>query len=349
MLATFSLLLVLATLLYIFVILADPYDNLPISPNIDRVPVSKLQRLFHPALARKTEFDSAVIGNSNIRLLKPQQLNTIFDAQFVNLGMDAASPWEQQQILNVFIANHESINNVIFGLDYLWCYDKFANKKFVAGRQARDFPEWMYDEKPYNNFPPLNLTVLEHSWLQILSSVGLRPSEYGRDGYHEFTGPMEDYKLAKARINIYGSSKPKPFKTVKKPVKKSRKQRAKLPFVALNRLDQMLAALPATANKVIIFSPYHAYFQSPARSHNGIVWQECKKRTAALASKYPNSYVLDFMIKSPITREDSNYWDVKHYTVAVAQELGIIIGDAVNKGVKNPNYRMLYPQQINPQ
>jgi hypothetical protein len=186
--------------------------------------------------------------------------------------------------------------------------------------------------------------IIEKRLIKLRESVFGDKSEYGIDGYHEFTGPMEDYDLDKARENVYGSVKPKPYKIANQPFVMTKKQREQLPFGTLDKLDTMLSKLPVTTQKIIIFSPYHAYYQSPTRSRNGIVWQECKKRTATLASKYQNTYVLDFMIKSPITREDSNYWDHKHYTVKVAEELGFIIGNAVHKKTKNPNYRLLYPK-----
>ncbi len=148
---SFSALLLLPPLCYAFLLAMDPYDNLPFSPEFNRVPVDKMQRLFHPALARKTYFDSAVIGSSNVRLLRPEQLNQVLGGSFVNLGMDAASSWEQQQIFNVFMRNHQQINTVIFGIDYLWSYARFADQKFVGVNTGAGFPQWMYDENIDNN------------------------------------------------------------------------------------------------------------------------------------------------------------------------------------------------------
>ena len=190
---SFSALLLLPPLCYAFLLAMDPYDNLPFSPKFNRVPVDKMQRLFHPELARKAHFDSAVIGTSNIRLLRPEQLNQVLGGSFVNLGMDAASSWEQQQIFNVFTLNHQQINTVIFGIDYLWCYSKFAEQKFVGANTAAGFPEWMYDEIIGNNLPPLNLGSLKHAWRQLLAISGIKASKFGRDGYTVFTNPMSDY------------------------------------------------------------------------------------------------------------------------------------------------------------
>lgn len=340
---SFGVLLLLPVLCYGFLLLMDPYDNLSFSPKFNRVPVDEIQRLFHPALARKTYFDSAVIGSSNIRLLRPDQLNQELGGSFVNLGMNAASSWEQQQIFNVFVRNHQQINSVIFGIDYLWCNAKFAEQKFVGANTAEGFPEWMYDERNDNNLPPLNLGSLKHAWGQFLAVSGIRASEIGQDGYTVFTKPASEYRLGKARIEIYGSIDPKKKKPVRPPIKMTPQQKEKIPIPALQRLQEMLTSLPDNTKKILLFVPYHNFYQARRGSRDAIVWQECKQRAVALASSLDNAYVVDFMIPSPITTKDTNYWDYKHYTVEVAEILTPLLGMAVNDGASHPNYRLIYP------
>jgi hypothetical protein len=305
--------------------------------------VDKIQRLFHPALARKEYFESAVIGSSNIRLLRPEQLNQVLGGSFVNLGMNAASSWEQQQIFNIFVRNHQQIGSVIFGIDYLWCNAKFADQKFVGANTEAGFPEWMYDERSDNNLPPLNLGSLKHAWLQFLAVSGIRASDIGRDGYTVFTKPMSQYRLGKARIDIYGSIEPKKKSAVHPPVKMTKKQRAEIPIPALQRLQDMLVSLPQDSRKILFFVPYHDFYQARRGSREAIMWRECKRRVVALASSTENAVVVDFMIPSPITKRDENYWDYKHYTVDVAELLTPLLGKAVQEGVDNPNYRLLFP------
>ena len=340
-----STLVLLIIISYSFILIIDPYDNLSFSAKLDRVPVARQQRLFYPALARKAYFDSAIIGNSNIRLLRPQQFNTLLDGQFVNLGMDAASSWEQQQIFDVFVRQHKKINNIVIGLDYLWCYPEYADEKFVGANSVAGFPQWMYDENTLNDFPPLNLISLEHAWLQLLSVTGLKTSPYRLDGYHVFTGPMSEYDLNKARINIYGSRTPKARVSVEPPLKLSPNERKQLLSPALHRLQSMLGSLPDNTRKVLMFSPYHRYFQAASGSRNEIVWQDCKNRVAVLAKEVNNAFVVDFMIDSEITSNDHNYWDYKHYNVGVAQLLGTLMKQAILGGSNDSRYVLLYPLQ----
>jgi len=344
-LTAFSALLLLPLLCYSFVLAMDPYDNLSFSPGFDRVPVDKLQRLFHPALARKTDFDSAVIGSSNVRLLRPDLLNQQLGGNFVNLGMNAASSWEQQQIFNVFVRSHRQINTVIFGMDYLWCKARFADQKFVGANTAAGFPAWMYDERSDNNLPPLNLGTLKHAWLQMLTATGIHASKYGRDGYTVFTKPMSEYKLDRARKEIYGSVKPQKKKPARTPVQMTAEQRAQLPMPAMLRLEEMLTSLPPEARKIILFVPYHNFYQARRGSKESIIWQECKQRVVKLASSMEKAYVVDFMIRSPITTRDRNYWDYKHYTVEVAETLPALLARASKDTSKHPKYRRLHPSR----
>ena len=337
-------LLIVTGSLYAFVLVVDPYDTVPFSPQFERVPVDGIQRLFHPMLAKRSSFDSAVIGNSNIRLLKPEQLNAVLGGRFANLGMNAASSWEQLQMFRLFRRHHQEIGTVIFGLDYLWCIAGWADQYFVGSVTAADFPAWIYDDSPWNDLPPLNIPVLTHAWRQMLASTGLSEYEPGLDGYTVFTKPMAEYDLDKARMEIYGATEPKLKPLVVPPVQMSPAERAELAYPALDRLESMLSELGPDTRKIVLFVPYHRYFQAAPGSRDAIVWDECKARVAALASEHANAYVLDFMIESDITTTDKNYWDAAHYTVPTAELLGSLIGKAVLERGTDPRFNLLYPK-----
>jgi hypothetical protein len=332
----------LVLLSYSFVLLIDPYSSVPFSLPLERSEVAlHQQRLFYPALARDQRFDSALIGNSNIRLIRPDMLNQSLGGEWVNLAMNAASSWEQQQIFNLFVRNHSEIQNIFVGLDYLWCVDKYAEKRAVGARTEAGFPAWLYDENTINDLPPLNLGSLQHAWWQLLTATGLREKQFGDDGYTVFTKPQEEYSLRKARRAIYGADKPKPVKPVVPAARMSKKKRRQLPIPALSRLVSMLDQLPDTSRKILLFAPYHSYYQPRPGSKNEIIWNECKRRVVNLAANYPRTYVLDFMIRSRLTAKDSNYWDHKHYIVAVGNQLTSMIGGAVANGDKSENYHIL--------
>ncbi len=103
-------------LMALTVYLVDPYDHLPISLPLDRAPLAHNQRFSYPALARATEFDSAIVGTSMTRMLQPERINPQLDARFVNLSMNVATAWEQQQLLDLFLRNRIQPKYIILGV-----------------------------------------------------------------------------------------------------------------------------------------------------------------------------------------------------------------------------------------
>ncbi|MDH3690983.1 MAG: hypothetical protein OEU36_16165 [Gammaproteobacteria bacterium] len=323
---------------YVFILVVDPYDSLPLSIPAARVPVDDQQRFFHPALARKPYFDSAIIGTSNIRLLEPRRLNEVLGGSFVNLGLDAASAYEQSRIFGVFARHHANARTVIFGIDFTWCAKQFF-VKFIPPRSAGDFPTWMYDEDSYNDVLPYNGRVLRHAWRQFLHLIGVGSYQFGLDGYTVFTNPMDEYDIAKARRNIYKSEQPLEKAPVDPPVVVAPETIAALEFPAIELLSNMLDQLSDETVKVAFFVPYHYYFQPAPGSFEAVKWNECKRRIAETFKAHDNARMLDFMIHSSITTRDENYWDHKHYTVPVASQLVDLIAMGVLTDEENASFR----------
>src|SRR5947209_3487127 len=107
-------------LIYAFVVVVDPWGTLPLSPPFDRVPVTGNQRFAYPMLARSPAFDSAIIGTSTSRLLRPAALDPAFGAHFVNLAMNDATVFEMSSLFDVFHGAHPQPKIVMVGLDVRW-------------------------------------------------------------------------------------------------------------------------------------------------------------------------------------------------------------------------------------
>ncbi len=61
-----------------------------------------------------------------------------------------------------------------------------------------------------------------------------------------------------------------------------------------------------------------------------------------MARRYSNTVLLDFMIPSPITKRDENYWDTLHYTVDIADKLvHLIARGASGKPAPHGEYTVL--------
>jgi hypothetical protein len=305
----------LSAFIYGFVLIVDPYNTLPFSPNFEREPISTNARFSFPALAANARFDSAIIGTSTSRLLQPARLNRLFNATFANLAMNSATAYEQQRIFELFVHHHPQAKIVILGLDVVWCETEDAPPLFTS----RPFPPWLYDYNPWNDALYLfNPTAVEQAGRQFARAVGLRAPKYGLDGYTNFLPPREAYDLEKARYNLYGEAKPHVRSPVVPPASGYADTVSAMRFPTHRRLDGMLASLHAETVKVLYFVPYHHFHQPEPGSLSDAHWAECKRRIAEMRGRYANMQVVDFMIRSKITLDDSNYWDSLHFDVLIA-------------------------------
>ena len=55
-----------------------------------------------------------------------------------------------------------------------------------------------------------------------------------------------------------------------------------------------------------------------------------RARVAELVAQEPHARLVDFMIPSPVTRDDANYWDPLHYRSGIATWLARNLREAAN-------------------
>jgi hypothetical protein len=302
--------------IYGFIMTLDPFDTLILSPPFDRSPVASNQRYAFPALARRAAFDSVILGTSTSRSLQPIELDPLFGAHFVNLAMNSATAYEQWRLGMLFARRHREAKVALIGLDVVWCRTGDNLEKYTE----RAFPEWMYDDDPWNDYlEHFNLYALEQAGIEFGVLLGLVPHRYGSDGYTPFLPDDRDHDLARARAHLYPGGAPL-ARPVHPPVTLSAEERNGLNFPALPMLSDLLAAMPHTL-KILYFVPYHITAQPTPGSRAAAIWAECKDRVATLTAGMAKARVVDFMIASPITATDENYWDPLHYRESIAHWL----------------------------
>ena len=321
--------LVCVLVTYTWILLVDAYDTIWFSPPLKREPIGKNQRFSYPALARNPSFESLILGTSSIRLLNPRELNPALDASFVNLAMNAATPYEQSQILGLFVRHHPKIRYLLHGVDDFWCNPSRPSDQLTK----RPFPAWMYDENRWNDLLYLfDSATLKQTWGQFRNLLGLRTPTQGRDGYTVFVPPESMYDLNKVQAKIYGNEAPHLKPDFEPPPEVSQDQISGWTFPNLVMLGEMLKSLPADTTKVLILPPYHQFHMPAPGSIAAAQHVECKTRITRLAAETPNTTLIDFMFRSPITLEDENYWDPEHYRVGIATLIGESVVEAIKSG-----------------
>jgi hypothetical protein len=315
-----------SAVIYSAIQLLDPYGvspfRLPVAPAIMDIN----QRYMYPQIARRAEFDSVVIGTSTSRLLDPKQLDAAFGGRFANFAMNAGTAWEQTEFAKLYLRHNPEPRTFIIGLDWKWCTTGRNTERITF----RGFPEWMYDENRLNDLPEVfNLKTLEIAGRKAGFHLGLMPERIRGDGYEVFTPPEETYDLARARFHLWKGRPSMRIEPENPPRRLEPAVANALVFPPLDWLDDLLARMPARTKRLLVYMPVHVAAQPVPGSLEEAERNICKSRIYAIASRR-NALVVDFEISSPVTREDSNYWDPLHYRLPVA---GRIV-DGVKRAVE---------------
>ena len=321
----------------LFILLLDPFDMVPFSLPIERPLVSGSQRFAYPQAMRSGRFDSIIVGSSTARLIDPEQLNGPFKARFANMAMNASSAWEEWTTFEYFRRHVRAPKALIVGIDDAWC-DPNADRD----RARHGFPEWMYDNNRWNDYANLfNSGALEIAARLVGYHLGLYPARSRYDGLEIFTPPESEYDLARAKRGIWVARPEAPLPNLPPPALSDIDRRA-LRFPALEWLDAMLSEMPQGSRKVLAFMPVHVAIQAWPGTPAAAVEAACKARIATIAREH-GAQVIDWRIGSPITTNDSNYWDALHYRLPIAQRIARELIDAALDGKESPegDYRIV--------
>lgn len=291
------------------IVVANPYGNLTGSP-LRHVLMDDNQRFQYPAVIRSRRYDSLVIGTSTSRLLEPARLEQHFGGQFANLALNSGTAWEQWQVALLFEREIAQPKTLVVGLDHVWCAHDADTQRITP----RGFPEWMFDDHHWNDPAYMfNIRTLEIAGRRIGHALGRVKERWPHNGYEIFVPPESQYDLKRAREHIYGPPSPS------RDSFRARRPTPVIPndgFPALHWIEDLLAR-KRFARVVLAFMPVHVVAQPKAGTPAGMREKNCKIAIQRIASRHALP-VIDFRIASPITREDSHYWDPLHYRVPIA-------------------------------
>jgi hypothetical protein len=322
---------------YIFIVLIDPYGVVPFSLPFDRA-IMSAQRQMYPQILRSGRYDSIVVGTSTSRLLDPAALSRVLGGRFASLAMPSLTAWEQVQIIDFFRRAVSDPKAVLIGLDHEWC-DRTSS---AARDKEVDFPSWAYDDNRWNDLLYLlNSPTLEVAGRKLGSILGAIPQKLRSDGFDVFVPPDEAYDLARAQYNIYGPKGPHAFASLPA-LQLSEAERDAMLFPSLAWLDESLATLPSSTKRLLVFPPVHANTLPAPGSYGEARELECKTRVAAIARRRA-AMLVDWRFFSPLTTQDSNFWDALHYRLPIAYRLIDDLDHVVSEGGEptDASYRVL--------
>lgn len=319
-----------ATLL--FVVVMNPYGNLPVRIAGPHVITDTNQRFQHPSIIRSGKFDSAVFGTSSSALLDPGQLEQVFGGHWANLAMDDARAWEQVQLVKFFLRNVPRPATLLFGLDLVWC-EADADLKRIT---RRGFPEWLYDAEPLNDWGYLaNSKTFEIALRQALTRLGWQEPRVPPNGYNVFTPPENSYDAKKAEQHIWQGQSKQAFFNRSSASNITAEDRGQWAFPALSWLANLADSVPAGTRAIFVWLPQHITVYAPQGSLEYERQIACKSRAADIVTSrgFPS---IDFRIASAITTNDRNYWDRVHYRLPIAHMIVAGIQQALRDRSDSP-------------
>jgi len=296
---------ILAGLLYLFVVLVDPWGMLPLRLPLPRVPISTNARFSMPALAVSPRFDSAIVGTSTSRLLRPEALDGPLDARFVNLAMNSATPWEQMRLLELFLRHHKAPKAVIVDVDSAWCLATPETPETTG----RAFPRWMYWGSPWRGYLHVaNLYAIQEAANQLGVMIGTKRRRYGLDGYTDFLPPDTRYdrRRVDAIFRSWGPPSTEPAE--------ARPHDA----AALTPLAAILERLPGTTRKILLMPPIDAPHLGAPGSWLAAKFDSCRTRAIGMVHDMRGAVLVDFAYPNTVTTNRDSFWDPVHYRVPVA-------------------------------
>lgn len=305
-----------AAALYVFVLVMDPYGVSPFAARTTRPMLDTNQRYMYPQLIRARQHDSLVIGTSTSRLLEPARLDAAFGGRFANLALSDGRAWEQYRITDLFIRESGAPKVLFVGIDKVWC-DVDADTARIT---SRGFPEWMYDDDPWNDLAGIfNSRTLVIALRRFGLMLGIEELRFDADGFGDFTPGEAAYDAARADEHIWGN-RARTIAPANPPVTPTAEQRAAWRFPALGWLEEILARTRGKSRVMLVFMPVHVVMQPQPGSLEAAREAECKRLVGELAERY-GADVHDFRVPSEVTTTDTNWWDPLHWRIGIGRDL----------------------------
>ena len=226
----------LSALLFMFVLLMDPYDTgrfpgFRIVGTGDRSP-----RTSAASRGRDPRFNATVIGNSTGQLLDPYRLSRETGLHFTQLAISATGPREQLTLMRWVISHHPAYGAFVIVTDMPWCSTD-PNLPLES-----PFPFWLYGSDLDYLANVLSSKALDRVVYRIQIALGMRQRS-DPVGY-------SDYLVGEKPVFVPDPPAPpgKMGATLSLP---------QLPWIA--QLRTFLAALPQSVHVVAVMPPvyYH--------------------------------------------------------------------------------------------
>ena len=147
------------------VVLIDPFEiyhkATAFAPPID----NGTQIYSNAGIAKSYDYDSVIIGSSMTENFTPSQLDRLLGGSFIKLPINAGSPFNNKQMMDLAFGTHE-IKTVLYGVDI----ESFT---YFYTTPKCEMPEYLYDDDVFNETQYwFNQSVLAEFIPKCLATLG---------------------------------------------------------------------------------------------------------------------------------------------------------------------------------
>lgn len=295
--------------------LIDPYDTgyfpSPIGPGV----VDENDTTSTVGRGRDGRFNAGIFGNSHGLLIDPVRLSPATSLSFVQLTTLGAGPRAQMTLIRYFLRRHANAAAFVLVADQSWCAHDPALPNFWAPDTYR-FPYWLFGE----------------SRLRYLANMlSARPFGLMRRRILFAMGRLapDDSAGAAAYPANWGSAHPPtPTREAGVPLNGSPTQ-VSTEFPAIDQLEAVLAGTRSEIAVVVTMPPIYYRLLPDPQTVQSVELGRCKDRLARAVARRQRSAFIDFLVDSPLSRQETNFLDLHHMTANVARAMEARIAAAL--------------------
>lgn len=282
------------------VVFIDPFEIYHRATNYIPPCENGIQNYANAGVARTWDYDSVVIGSSMTENFVPSQLDALFGGRFVKLSINAGSPYNHRQMMELAFRTH-NIKTV------LYCIDADAFTYFYT-QPKTEMPDYLYSESILDDVSYwFNSSVLFRYLPRCLSGWGQTDPNL-RDTMYAW-GDLYPYGMEVAlRDAIIDETKfeqqdmPEPFVMSQQTMLNV--ENNIVPFIEGNPETEFLFFFPPYS-----LVNWYRFYRSGSLNYH---LSQIEAITARLLS-YPNVRIYDFRVRTEWILNLNNYIDDHHY------------------------------------
>lgn len=262
------------------------------------------ERYMNDGIVKHFDYDAIIAGSSMNQNFKTSSMDTLFETSSIKVPFSGAGFQEIVRLLDKALSENNDIKYVLWGIDY-----NGLNREY-DWQGYDDYPEYLYDEDPLNDFAYIwNKTILHEALFTDIKMTLQGEKSTSFDEYSSWdvgSGWEQIQKTYHRRKEVL---------PMEPGLTEGSRERVK------NNIEENIVHLSLKYPKtkfLLFYTPYSAlYWESIVRKGTFLQQLEAEKIATELLLDCPNVNLFSFVQKTDITGNVNNYRDKEHYIASI--------------------------------